>query len=115
MNPQKVSILTLLVPGLNIDIGADGMSKLPRLLALIFITSSLLQAEDILIVFMPTRANKKSHRKDNCSSSCRLDAARCCTHSQNAFRSSNKGSSYRSRTGSIFRGYDDDGAVVKAE
>ena len=53
LDPQKVAILSLLVPSLNINIRTDGMSQLPRSLASILITTTLFQAKNILIIFMP--------------------------------------------------------------
>lgn len=53
LDPQKVAILSLLVPSLHINIRADGMSQLPRSLASIIITTTLFQAKNILIIFMP--------------------------------------------------------------
>ena len=58
LHPQEVSILTLLVPGIDIIVRADGKSKLSHTFACIFVTARFLHTQDVLVVLVPGRGNR---------------------------------------------------------
>ena len=61
LHTQEVSVATLLIPLLHLEIRADGKRQLPGSLATILITRALLQAHHVLVVLVPI--HKERERK----------------------------------------------------
>jgi hypothetical protein len=59
LHTQEVSVATLLIPLLHLEIRADGKRQLPGSLATILITRALLQAHHVLVVFVPIRKGER--------------------------------------------------------